>query len=352
MEILYRTLHHLDLHMENPVRKEIPSDFNSYIAEYIRFATAENKISRMYSVSDCNTTVMHCIADMTADIVRQENTVADETIPLELSDRIARKLFTVEKATEARVTHLTNLQRGSIVQTLIRKNGEYQYVIAKVEHSEWYDGETLAKNFGFPGDNKRVWKSAVIDLSVDDGYITHGNIKVFNNTGARYWSKDFLEVEEANSDRVNTEEVLKLMDRELKRSVKKRSLYDYYNLKNSLNHAFQSDQIINYPDLVGSLLDTYQPIEPSVNIEAVKAKLLAHADSGRFDTQFHADPDVVMKNSRTKYRVNEYVNLMVMEAQPDRANMIKAEKRVTGEKILIISCDDEDTFRAFYRENE
>ena len=81
----------------------------------------------------------------------------------------------------------------------------------------------------------------------------------------------------------------------------------------SLNHALQSDQMIDYRDLIASLFDTYQPSGPSVNVEEIKARLLDKADSGRFDTQFHADPGVVNKNSRTKYRVNEYVNLMVQQ---------------------------------------
>lgn len=352
MEILYRSLHNLDLSMEDPVRKEIPSDFNSYIAEYINFATTENKTSRMYSVPDHNTTVMHCVADLVADVVRQANTVTDEAIPLELSDSIARKLLVIEQAVQVRHEHFTNVQRGSIVQALILIEGEYQYVIAKVEHSEWYDGETLAKNFGFPGENKRVWKSAVVDLVIEGRDVTHGNVKVFSNTGAQYWPNDFLEVKEANSDKINTEEVLKIVNHELRRSVHGKSLYDYYNLKNSLNHTLQSDKMISYPDLVGSLLDTYQPTEPSINKENIRTRLLAYANSGRFDTQFHADPSVVKKNSRIKYRVNDYVNLMVLEAQPNREALIRAEKSVTGEKKLIISCDDEKTFMAFYRETE
>ena len=351
MEILYRSLHNLDLSMEEPIRKEIPSDFDSYIAEYINFATSENKTSKMYSVPDHNTTVMHCIADLAVNII-QQNMETDENLPTELSDSIARKLFVIEHATQARMEHLTNLQRGSIVQALIKENEEYQYIIAKVEHSEWYNGDTLARNFGFPGENKRVWKSAVIDLSIQGINVIHGNVKVFSNTGAQYWTKDFLEVREANSDKVNTEEVLKIVNQEMKRSVKGKSLYDYYNLKNSLNHALQSEQIINYPDLIDSLFNSYQPAEPSINKEEIRAKLLNKVDSGRFDTQFHADPSVVKKNSRTKYRVNEYVNLMVLEAQLDRRELIKAEKRVTGEKVLIIPCDDNDTFMSFYRDTE
>lgn len=352
MEILYRSLHNLDLSMDAPVRKEIPSDFNTYIVEYINFAASENKTSRMYSVPDHSTTVMHFVAELVAEVVRQGNMVTDETVALKLSDSIARALLVIEQAVQTRMAQFTNVQRGSIVQAVILEDGEYQFVIAKVEHSEWYDGETLVKNFGFPGENKRVWKSSVVDLLIEGGNVTHGNVKVFSNTGAQYWTKDFLEVKEANSDRVNTEEVLKVVNRELKRSVQGKSLYDYYNLKNSLNHALQSDQMISYPDLVSSLLDRYQLTEPSISKEAVRTKLLGYVDSGKFDTQFHADPSVVKKNSRIKYRVNEYVNLMVLEAQPDRSALIRAEKSVTGEKKIIITCDDEKTFMAFYRETE
>lgn len=352
MEVLYCSLHNLDLSMDDPVRKEIPSDFNSYISDYINFATTENKISRMYSVPDHNTTVMHCVAGLAAEVIRQGYTVTDETILLELSDSIARKLLFIEQAIQARMEHLTNVQRGSIVQALILEDGECQFVIAKVEHTEWYDGESLAKSFGFPGENKRVWKSAVVDLAVEGGNVSHGNVKVFSNTGAQYWTKDFLEVKEANSDKINTEEVLKVVNRELRRSVREKSLYDYYNLKNTLNHALQSDQLINFHDLVGTLLDTYQLTESSINKEDIRTRLLAYAGSGRFDTQFHADPSVVKKNSKVKYRVNDYVSLMVLEALPNREDLIKAEKSVTGEKKLIIPCDDEKTFKAFYRKTE
>lgn len=48
---------------------------------------------------------------------------------------------------QERVGHLTTVQKGSIVQALIEDNGKYKYVIAKVEHSEWIDGETFQKNF-------------------------------------------------------------------------------------------------------------------------------------------------------------------------------------------------------------
>jgi len=51
-----------------------------------------------------------CIADLAANVSRQGNVVTDETVLWELSDDIARKLFVIEQATQARMAHLTDLQ--------------------------------------------------------------------------------------------------------------------------------------------------------------------------------------------------------------------------------------------------
>ena len=49
MQILYSSLHNLDMAQDRPVRKAIPADFNSYMDAYIKFATTENNSSREYN---------------------------------------------------------------------------------------------------------------------------------------------------------------------------------------------------------------------------------------------------------------------------------------------------------------
>lgn len=41
---------------------------------------------------------------------------------------------------------------------------ELLFVVAKVEHSKWYDGSDLSKKYGFSGDKKSLWKSAVFSM--------------------------------------------------------------------------------------------------------------------------------------------------------------------------------------------
>ena len=150
MQILYSSLHNLDMGVDEPIRKVIPIDFNSYMDAYIEFATKENDSSREYTVIDANRTVMNCVTSMYNNLINQPEDGPDVKVANELSDSIARKLLDTERAVQERVGQMTNVQKGSIVQAFILSSEGCKIVIAKVEHSEWYDGETLLKNFGFP----------------------------------------------------------------------------------------------------------------------------------------------------------------------------------------------------------
>lgn len=82
------------------------------------------------------------------------------------------------------------------------------FIVAKVEHSAWYEGESLEKKFGFPGDKKSVWKSAIIPLETT-GALSEGDIKVYRNNSSKYWTDKFLEVQEKNQMKQIHEKCLK-----------------------------------------------------------------------------------------------------------------------------------------------
>ena len=51
------------------------------------------------------------------------------------------------------------VKKGSLVQAIVQKSeDEYEYILAKVEHSEWYDGISLHRNSGFSSEKKSIWK--------------------------------------------------------------------------------------------------------------------------------------------------------------------------------------------------
>lgn len=346
MRILYSSLHNLDMNQDSPIRKAIPEDFSSYMDAYIKFATTENDSSREYNPVDANRTVLRCISSIFTDVLHQGDVVTDASELDEFSDSIALKLLDVEKAVQERIGQMTDVQKGSIVQALLVDDEGYKFVIAKVEHSEWYDGETLEKNFGFPGENKRVWKSAVIGLDVADDAIIFSSIKIYVNHPAKYWSADFLEVQEAKTDAVNTKAVLHAVERVL-RPVKETSLQDYYNLRNTVVHELQSEQTINYPDMVNRLLDTYDPASDEINVAEVKEKLLAARERDGFDTQFHTDPKSIKGSGKIKIIVSPSIDVLVKEGIPNWRDGFLVHEKTDGRTFLMIRCDDPKTLSSF-----
>lgn len=345
MRILYSSLHNLDLNQDFPISKAIPEDFFDYMDAYVKFATTENDSSREYIPIDINRTVLRCVADIYRGVLNQDS----EEYLAQFADSIALKLLNEEKLVQEDIGHMTEVQKGSIVQALLNDEKSYKYVIAKVEHSEWYDGETLQKNFGFPGENKRVWKSAVFSLDIVDDAVFFTRIKVYVNHVAKYWSAKFLEVQEAKTDAVNTRAVFCIVERVLK-PVKKTSIGDYYNLRNTVLHELQSDQIISYPDMIGKLLDTYEPASNDVNVSDIKEQLLAANDKKQFDTQFHTDPKAIKRSGKIAISVSASIDVIVKEGIPNWKEEFLVHSKKDGRTYLMIRCDNTETLKSFTKD--
>lgn len=346
MRILYSSLHNLNLNLDAPIRKAIPNDFNDYVNAYIQFATAENKSSRAYKPIDENSEVLSGIAAIFSEVRRQGEDVTEKENADLHSNLIAQKLLDVEKKVQERIGQMKDVQKGSIVQALLLDQDSYKYVIAKVEHSEWYDGETLVRNFGFPGDNKRVWKSVVIDLESLDDVVVFKHIKVYVNHTAKYWSADFLEVQEAQTDESNTRRLFQAVEKCLK-SVKSTALRDYYNLRNTVLHELQSGQTIDYTILISRLLDTYEPASENVNVSDLKKKLLEAQEEFGFDTQFRTKPDAVKRQGKITIDVSSSIQILVNKGIPNWRDEFLVKRKGNGCAYLMIRCNDPETLNAF-----
>ena len=86
MRVLYSSLHNLDLNLDEPIRKDIPSDFESFIQSYIEYATSTNDTSREYTVRDKNRTVVSCLSDIFSDVLKQGDIITDLNVSDAMSD--------------------------------------------------------------------------------------------------------------------------------------------------------------------------------------------------------------------------------------------------------------------------
>ena len=345
MIIHFKSLHNLNLESNELIRKVINDDFESYLKEYISFSVIENDTKRDYSIPDVNTTVVHCVSEILKGVLSQSDSV------YELADSIARKLLNVELDVQSGVVHMgIQIQKGSIIQALIEDDEGYKFIVAKVEHLEFIEAQNFRRDIGFPSNNKRVWKSAVIPVYYSDGIVSFGTVKCFAKTGENYWTHLFLEMEPAQTDEKNTREVYTGINRVLSQKVKNQSPADYTQLQNALIVTLQSEQQINYPDMIEQLVGTYSPTDESLNMESVKEHLLALQDSGKFDTQFNSVPKAVKNVKRRKYPLTSSIDLCVKEGIGDFSNSIKSVKEANGERYIKVLCENEETYRSFIEE--
>ena len=217
MAVLFKAMHSIDIDA-NEIREkiQIPQEFENFISELINFITNNSNVKN-YKVHDDNTQTVACVkriiayANCIATMLGYGNIV--EQIH-DQSESIADKLLRVEVDAQQRIEATgQNVKRGSLIQALIKdENGGLYFVLAKVEHREWYDGESLLKNFGFPNDKKNVWKSAVFQVSLDEDDIVFDRIQVYTDNAAKYWANLFLELDEERSDSTNTRVVFSTVD--------------------------------------------------------------------------------------------------------------------------------------------
>ena len=237
----------------------------------------------------------------------------------------------------------------------------YKYIIAKVEHAEWYDGETLIKNLGFPGDNKRVWKSVVMGLTVDkaesvteiksENDVIFSYIIAYVNTDAKYWTEKFLEIKEEKSDSYNTKVVLQTIENELQQ-IKEKSPKDYYILRNAVVQKLQSEQEIDYNEMIESLLGTYCAQNKEINIQIIKTKLLNAPQEKNFDTQFHSVPETIKKKTPTKIAVSPIIDITIKGGVDNWEKDFLVKRKSSGKKYLMIRCDDESVLKIFSDDND
>ena len=146
--------------------------------------------------------------------------------------------------------------------------------MAKVEHSEWYDGISLHRNSGFSSEKKSIWKFAIYNMYSINDHVVFNDVSVYTDTKAKYWTVSFLELEEKRDDAFNTYNAYKAIDNELKSAIKTSSPRDYVVLSNEVQNAMNTPQDLNYSNYVEELINQYEPVSTEIDKEVIKDCLL------------------------------------------------------------------------------
>ena len=197
MQIVTKSIRVIDYEAQQIYTRETPASFDEYVTELISYVNGNINV-REFKTRSVDTEVIGCIKQ----ILRNPGDV--ELIAQKI-DSIAHRLLIKEIDAQQRVARMdTNVQKGSLVQALLfdEENETSIYLLAKVEHSDFVDDSDFSFKSGFSKDKKTVWKSCLIDLPSPDA--TSYAARIYSNTVAKYWSDDFLELDEMINDESNT----------------------------------------------------------------------------------------------------------------------------------------------------
>ena len=346
--LLYESIHTIDVDGGKCVRRTIPEDFAGFINEYIEYAT-QNESIKYYTIQNESAAVVSYISKIAKVSVAKQENFDKEMCDLDvLSQAIADKLVREEQQAQLKIQPLgQKIKKGSLVQAFIQVDAtEYLYIVAKVEHTEYFDGASLRKSFGFPSEKKNIWKSAVFRMNIEQE-ISFDLVRVYLDNEAKYWTSSFLELSEERDDESNTKTAYKAIDQELKRYVRKKSERDYLILRNAVYQKMRTSRWLNYSEMIHDLLTGYEPDNPELDLPVLEEKLLKLPENKKFDAQFHIVPAALEGKWHLKYQVMSNIELRINGEIDDVKESITACTDEYGNRYIKIKCDEEKTFEAF-----
>jgi len=349
MTIIRKSIRVINYEIHQITPRDTPEAFDTYVAELVNHVSTNTSV-RDYKTRSHSTEAIGCILSLCAN----EN---DESFVKNKMDTIANRLMLKEIEAQEKVQRIkTDVQRGSLIQALLfnEVTEKREYLLAKVEHTEWVDDSDFTFKTGFSKDKKTMWKSCLFDLS--DLAAGEFRAKIYSDTKAQYWSHGFLELDEMNSDESNTQRAFQAIEATLGHGFRSVSRPDHTIIRNHFIGYFKNNEHIDYPMMVNLILENYQPVDTDLSseeihvisekIKAIRIKLLEQPEKKKFDNQFNSVNSAINARIRTTYPINEGIDLKVTRDIDDLASTICSVEE-NGIRYIKIRTNKDETYNRF-----
>jgi len=243
----------------------------------------------------------------------------------------------------------TTVQRGSLIQALLHDEDleKFIYLLAKVEHTGWVDDSDFTFKTGFSKDAKSIWKSCLFDLS--DLTAGEFHARIYSDTLAQYWSSGFLELDEMNSNELNTQRAFHAIELVLKNGFRTMNSPDETIIRNSFINYMRSNELIDYSRMIETIIGNYPPVDPNVTaekIENIKIQLLEQPEKRKFDVLFTPIRSAINAKIKRIYPVNDGIELKIFSNIQDIMQIINAIEE-DGLHYIKIRTNNDATYRQF-----
>lgn len=349
IKILEKAVYVLNHDDEKLELREPPKEFDEYINSLVMYIN-ENQTIRMYKKRSENTQIISSVRNIvelnTED--KEDYKERQKKISAKIEDN-AKRLFRIEQNTQEIINRLDRkIKKGSLVQVLCYNEDEdiYEFLIAKVEHNEFWDGKDFNKRSGFLIENNRLWKSCLFKIQKENFEIIEA--KIFLDNPAKYWHDDFLELDPMNDDEENTSKAFKAIDNILTKKIKRESPSDYLYLRNGVICYFKNNDLFDYDSLMESVFYNYESENICRDNFDAFLKTLKDLPNDKFERQFNVVKKAIKARVRKIYHVNDDIELKINDGIDEIKNIIKSYKDgYTGEKYIRIKTTNDETFKSF-----
>lgn len=341
MQIITQAIRVIDYENNIVSSRQIMPKFGEYIEQLVDYISKQTSV-REYKTQSIGTEVIGSVLNICKNQTDQD--VIEHNVNM-----IAERLLREERSVQEKIDRMDiKVQKGSLILALLENEGNMQFLIAKVEHTDFFDDVDYSIKSGFSKDAKKIWKTCLFEI--DDVSATQFVAKIYSNTAAKYWWYDFLELQELQSDENNTKRAFQAVESTLNKVIKKESPYDYMVIRNSIYLYFNSVDYFDYTDMLNSTVKNYTPNDMTEERKGeLLRKLQALPEESHFDHQFTPVSSIIKPKMKKTYDVYNGIQLRVLGAIEDIKDVICAYRDDDGTQYLKVRLNNDSTFQIFER---
>ncbi|WP_289392959.1 hypothetical protein [Acinetobacter baumannii] len=329
-------MHTIDIENEIFLRKSFPSekkDFSTYLNTLIDEILLNEK-GRAYSFLSDTEEVFSCI-----------NEILKGGDWEHFSEKIAEKLNRCELEKQKKVSGITTLKKGNLIQVIGEKDDKIICVLTKVENDPYINEDSLDLSSGLPLKKNRVQKSCYIEFDKSLLFVE----MILSDSVPRiseYWYSSFLAAAPVTESQENTKKAYLAIDDLLRRKIKSKSDTDYWYLRNDLNSYFSNKEAFVFSEVI-EIFNSYKAENEEVKeyLPSFIEDLKVLPKVKKFDTQFDLDTKDISARLKRKIILDPNIELRITGGIADIKNKIIPDKDEKGEFIKIYS---KEGYNAFY----
>lgn len=329
-----KVLHYINLESNLVEAKPVDQgDLDNYITELIQKIVNNNSNNRFFATQSNTKEVIAAVLSL-AGSEKQFETV---------TDTIANRLLLKETEAQKKYQAITEIRKGSLIQSLLNYEDGILYLIAKVEHDAYIDTTDLIRHIGLPEENQAL-KTCLIKLT-DDCEIESVIVNDTNSVISNYWWNEFLELRKLKTDEHNTKTAFQSIENVLNRKIKETP--DHTILRNSVISYFRNQEQFSYDNMMNNLFIHYTPVSDGLDMDGLNASLAVLPESKGFDRRFTVVKKEITGRIRKTYKIYDKIDLQIKDSIDGIRHIIRSVKDDDGQKYIRIRTDNEAVYRLF-----